>query len=182
MHRKDKLRTLSLHPVNFFNCNIMSINLKEAVDFLMSNGYVYWYGKKLKLHTKFYEDIEKQEMPASINWTDRYTNFIRDAGIPSRGESRNGEFYPLNKFSNPGLAAFRKAIEKGGVVEEWLLQSTKLYYKSGVRLKVAIGRYFHEGLWVTDYEAYKASLEAGTTQNHVKQETSDGSHTAWQLG
>lgn len=161
----------------------MSINLKEAVDFLLSSGYVYWHGKKLKLHTKFYVDLEAGvggEPPK--NWIDRYTSFIIDAGIPARAEAKNGDYYALNKYSQPGMLAFRKAIEGERVNEQWLLESTRLYYKSGIRLKVGVGRYFHEGLWRSDYQAYAASLETGTTQDHVNKETSNGTHSAWQLG
>lgn len=160
----------------------MSINLKEAVDFLLSGGYVYWHGKTLKLHSKFYTDLaEGVAGEPPMNWIDQYTGFIILCQIPARGESRSGEAYCLNKYSDPGMRVFKRVIE-GGVKLEDLVESTKLYYRSGVRLKVAIGRYMHEGLWRTDYEAYMQSKEAGTTQEHVNQQTSDGTHTAWQLG
>lgn len=158
----------------------MSINLKEAVDFLLTHGYLYKSGIRFKVATKLYSDLSAGS-PKPIDWVGSYTKFIVDAEIPNRAESRNGEYYPLNKFSEPGCRAFRKAIE-GGADYTRLVQSTRLYYRSGVRLKVAITRYMDEGLWRSDYEALVLSEEKGTTLDHVKTQESDGTHSSWTVG
>lgn len=175
----------------------MSINLKEAVLYLLRNGYLIQGARgKYKVTQKLYDGMVKgeifsnptptnQELAAYIphvDWTKAYTTFIITAQVPARGESRNGEFYPLNKYSEPGMKAFRKAIEIEGVNLDILIKSTMLYYKSGVKLKVAITRYMEEGLWRSDYEALVNSAEEGRIEEHIKQQLNDGQHSDWTVG
>lgn len=185
----------------------MSINLKEAVDFLLSGGYLtrgatgrYKVTQKLYdqlMHPEIIKDLEllkpvvingklaympPGELPLKmVDWVSAYTSFIVAARIPARGESKSGEYYPMNKYSNPGMKAFRKIIE-AGVDLDILIKSTMLYYKSGVKLKVAITRYMEDGLWRSDYEALVNSAEEGKVEEHIKQQLNDGQHTDWTVG
>lgn len=166
----------------------MSINLTDAMDFLLSNGYIYRYGERFKFHNKLYLEMAGQQAkagihhnPQAVDWVRAYTKFITEARVPARGEDTRGGYYSLNKYSEPGMKAFRKAIE-GGANYDALVLSTSLYYRSGVRLKVAVSRYMEEGLWRGDYDAHIASVEAGNQQQHEQQTVSDGTHTAWSVG
>lgn len=164
----------------------MSINLKDAVVYLLQEGYIYKAVKYLKFTPKAYQElgdlarIAKLE-PIQLDWDARYIQFIRDADIPARAEDSRGEAYALNKYSTKGEYAFRKAIG-GGIDYDRLVASTKLYYRSAVKLKVAIGRYMEEGLWRSDYDAFAQAEEAGNSSEHVKQQTGNGVHTAWEVG
>ena len=166
----------------------MSITLKDAVDFLLSEGYIFKYGERFKFASKTYLELTAKDLPghthskpAAINWVTAFTQFIMAAKIPSRAEDSRGGYYSLNQYSEPAMKAFRKIVE-GGVSLEDLVASTTLYYKSGVKLKVKIGRYIEEGLWRGDYEAYMASKEAGNLREHEKQQKSDGTTTSWSVG
>lgn len=168
----------------------MSINLKDAVDFLLQEGYIYKAIKHLKFTPKAYKELDMESLDKRLRlqaeevrkaWDARYIQFIRDAEVPQRGEGSDGSYYALNKYTVEGETALRRALETGTSYPR-LVASTKLYYKSGIKLKVAIGRYMKEGLWRTDYEALAQAEEEGNSSEHVKQQTSNGTHTAWQVG
>lgn len=164
----------------------MSINLHDAVDFLLQEGYIYKAVKFLKFTPKAYQELGdlarvKKQANTQQTWDAKYIQFIRDAAIPARGEDSRGEFYSLNKYSTQGCKGFEKAVGRGADYAI-LVESTKLYYKSTVKLKVAISRYMHEGLWKSDYDAYMEAALKGTPLEHVKQQTENGVHTAWQVG
>ena len=168
----------------------MSINLKDAVAFLLQEGYIYKSIKFLKFTPKAYKELGDLSTDDALRlqaekirqaWDARYIQFIRDAEVPQRGEDSRGALYTLNKYSVEGETGFRKALESG-ILYPRLVASTKLYYKSGVKLKVAIGRYMKDGLWRTDYDAFVQAEEEGNSSEHVKQQTSNGTHTAWEVG
>lgn len=118
----------------------------------------------------------------AVDWTTQYLQFIADAKIPRTGETSQGALYDLNKFSDGACKAFRKMIEKEGIQLDVLVKSTMLYYKSGKRFKVTVGRYIEEGLWRTDYEALLVSASQNNVEQHIKQELNDGTYTSHRLG
>lgn len=180
----------------------MSINLKEAVDFLLSRGYlIRGAGGKLRVTQKVYDDLnipgnmlmqlKSSEHPIHgsvvispdlVDWKDAYIKFIMAAQVPERGETRYGEYYPMNKYSDPGMKAFKQAIWNGGIDLATLIRSTMLYYKSSIKLKVAIGRYMVEGLWRSDYEKLVMAQKDNTVEEHIKTELDNGTTTGWQVG
>lgn len=115
------------------------------------------------------------------DWVDKYKQFILDAKIPARCEDRWGNLYDINKYSEPGMKAFRKAMESG-VKYELLVMAVALYYKSGVKLKVAIGRYMEEGRWRTDYDALLSSAQDNKVAEHIKSVTDNGQYSSTKLG
>lgn len=178
------------------------VDLKEATDYLFANGYLHSVKGEFKLTVKFRKamdalaaghsvaksndlvPVKYQEagiVAAKVDWVAQYKQFIIDANVPKRCEGRNGEMYATNTYSEPGMKAFRKAIESG-TNYEMLVASTALYYKSGIRMKVAIGRYMEEGRWRTDYDALVASAENNTVKEHIQSETDNGEHTFTKLG
>jgi hypothetical protein len=175
--------------------HIMATNLKEAIEFLVAGGYLVpgKNGKLLVMQQKIAADLKKPQVfdvvkidqqiavVQKTDWVEKYKQFIADAKVPTRCESRHGEFYDTNKYSEDGMKAFRKAIESG-IVYDVLIRSTFLYYHNGVRLKVAIGRYMKDGLWRSDYDRVIESSESGTLEQHIKSELDDGQHTFTQLG
>lgn len=164
----------------------MSTNLKEAVDFLLQEGYIYKAIKFLKFTPKAYQELGdlsrvKAQAHTQQTWDERYVQFIREAEVPVRAEGSRGDLYELNKYSKDGCKAFEVAIGRGADYAR-LVASTKLYYQSKIKLKVAIGRYMKEGLWRSDYDAYQLSEEQGTTTDHINQQQSDGTHSAYTVG
>lgn len=118
-----------------------------------------------------------------MDWVKAFIGFINEAQVPARLESNRGEVYSVNKYSEDGMKAFRKALE-GGIDYKLLVKSTMLYYKSSVRFKKAIGNYMAQGDWRSDYEALKVAALSGTTaiEQHLKQETKDNGHNPYRLG
>lgn len=173
----------------------MATSLHEAVEFMVANGYlVRSKNKYLLMQQKLSRDLSKPEVPAvksstaivvtarkAQDWVNEYQKFIVESMVPRRCEGRNGEMYYTNQYSEPGMKAFRKAIE-GGADYNILTKSTMLYYKSGVKLKQAIGRYMEEGTWRSGYDALLQSAEQGTVEQHIKDELEDGSNSFTQLG
>lgn len=183
------------------------VDLKEATDYLFANGYLHNVKGEFKLTVSFRramdalaaghkvaknkEDNKLVPIPAQTktlaeytdptSWIDKYKQFIIDANVPKRLAGKYGEPYDTNKYSENGMKAFRKAIESG-CTYELLVASTALYYKSAVRMKVAIGRYMEEGRWRSDYDALVISAETNTLKEHIQQETDDGEHTFTKLG
>lgn len=119
----------------------------------------------------------------TINWPDKFIQFINEAKIPARLENNKLEAYAANKYSEDGMKAFRKAIESG-IDYGTLVRSTMLYYKSSVRFKKAIGNYMKDGDWRTDYENLKNAAEQGTKEleQHLKTETKDNGYSNYRLG
>lgn len=126
---------------------------------------------------------EVATLSKSIDWPVLFIQFITDAKVPRQLEDNRGGMYPANKYSEDGMKAFRKAME-AGVVYDVLVKSTMLYYKSGTRYKKAVGNYFAEGHWRTDYQNLLDAASQGTTKldNHIKQETKTNEHTPYRMG
>lgn len=181
----------------------MSISLKEATEFMLTEGYILALGKgKYKLSTKFHQDVRfALQMPGimvqlprgvyespgppvhfTFSWEEDYKRFIIEAKVPRRLDARDGS-YTANAYSVDGMKAFRKAIESG-VILEMLTKSTMLYYHSTIKYKQAIGRYMHEGTWKTGYDELLAKANEGEQQviDHIKQETTDEQQSSYRLG
>jgi hypothetical protein len=174
----------------------MDLNLKDALNYLIDNGYMGRGPAGLCLTEKFYREENSFNtvqvlVPSPINlmvpalvkdWSLAFIQFIAAAKVPRQLEGTRGDIYIANKYSEAGMKAFRKALESG-VDYDLLLKSTQLYYKSNVKLKKAVGNYFAEGLWRSDYEAMKEAAGDGTTlTNHIKQEIQTNEHNPYRRG
>ena len=103
------------------------------------------------------------------DWTQRYSIFIVQAKVPQRGEGRSGS-YDLNKYTEEGKEAFRKAVEVEGIDYNILEKATLLYYHTHKKFAVNIGNYMTKGMWRTDYIALRDSVQQGTAETHIKNE------------
>jgi hypothetical protein len=108
-------------------------------------------------------------VPKDLQWKDLYLRFILESNVPKRIVGPNGEPYSANMYSDPGMKAFRKAIEREGINYPKLVAATKLYYQSSVPYKVSIGRYMEEEMWRTGYTEISAHLTQGTLEQHLKE-------------
>ena len=115
------------------------------------------------------------------DWEQLFMKFIQEAKVPQKLEGTRGEVYYANKYSVPGMKAFKKALQ-GGYVYDILVKSTMLYYKSSVKLKKAIGNYFAQEDFKSDYQALTEAAASGTLTEHIKSETNDEQQSAWKLG
>lgn len=173
---------------------------KDAVDHLVQQGYVARNkSNKLIFTKKYYED--HQELPEGavvaiavkeqgisllsghVDWESYYMSFILECDVPRNGRSADGGLYTMNAFSKEGCEAFRKAIMRG-IKYEGLVACTKLYYKSNIQMKQAIGKYISSGAWRTDYLQLGKAITEGKVEQHIKQTTADGSrgNTSYRIG
>lgn len=170
------------------------MNLKEVAEFLVANGYAYCLKGNYKFTAKFHRELKdssvlpapvvaSKQLPAvvSTEWEQKYKQFIIDAKVPPYCYSKRGERYSINKYSEDGMKAFRKAIESG-CIYEMLVMTVALYYKSGDTLKQAIGRYMAEGTWKSDYDALVHKASADQLKEHINEVTDDGQHSFTKLG
>lgn len=184
------------------------VNLKEVTDYLFANGYLHNVKGDFKLTSSFKKAMDalaaghsvasvKQRKTGAltaatigrqdvmvlnkVDWIEQYKQFILDAAVPKRCQGKYGEPYDTNKYSEPGMKAFKKAMESG-IQYEMLVAATALYYKSAVKMKVAIGRYMEEGRWRSDYDALVASAESNTVKEHINEVTDDGEYSFTKLG
>jgi hypothetical protein len=148
----------------------------EAIQWLHNKGIFYWEAggwnirplgiealNLLENHPPPVPALLKQEMilPSTPQqWEMRFLNLIADAKVPAKLEDNRGGVYYANKFSIEGLKVFKAALLRG-VDYSVLVKSVMLYYKSSVKYKKAIGNYFIQGDWRTDYEALLASASEG---------------------
>ena len=117
------------------------------------------------------------------NWELGFINFIQEAKVPKYLDNGKGDSYVANNYSAPAMKIFRKAIEKEGILYDVLVKSTMLYYKSQRnRFKKAIGNYFIQGDWRSDYLALLEAAGTGTIEQHIKSEIEDGNKSHWKLG
>lgn len=166
------------------------MDLHQVVQWMMEQGYLVAIKGKYKVTAKFNKEITGQETglimagnkplvieqaPAvtkTTDWPTLFLSFIKEAEIPTRGEG-NGNGYDLNKYSDPAMKAFRKMIEKEGVMYPVLVKSTMLYYKTHRKFPYTVGRYISEGFWRSDYQALLSSAEEGTITEHIQQQIDD---------
>jgi hypothetical protein len=116
-------------------------------------------------------------------WELKFINLISEAQVPARLEDGNGGEYYANKFSEPALKVFQKAL-RSGIIYEVLVKSVMLYYKSSVKYKKTIGNYFIQGDWRTDYLALLSAAEEGkeSIDSYVKNEIKDEQPSQYKIG
>lgn len=120
--------------------------------------------------------------PGNVDWSTAYMNFIVEAQVPIRGADSEGGVYDMNKYSEEGMKAFKKAL-LSGIQYAVLVRSVFLYYKSKQRFKQTIGKYMASGAWRTDYFALVAAAEQGNVEQHIKQTKDEGiKSTAYRTG
>lgn len=110
------------------------------------------------------------------DWASRFVQFIQLAKVPQYLENSKLEQYAANKYNEDAMKIYRKAVEKEGVDEQLLIRAVQLYYSPSNRnrFKKAIGTYFKDGDWRTDYFAMKNAAQSETTLvNHIKHETDE---------
>jgi hypothetical protein len=179
------------------------MDLKEVLKYLRENRYLMVSKGKYVLSETFQQDA-KRSMSAQLTvetaiavvenkiittvvdadkWPNMFMEFIRAAQVPSRLEGARGESYYANKYSEPAMKVFRKAIESG-VDLSILVKSTMLYYKSGVRFKKAISNYFVQGDWRSDYEALKSMADSGETElkDHIQTQLKNDDPEQYKFG
>lgn len=165
--------------------------LPVLVSQLLNEGYVEVVNGNYLFTTKFSEDLKLELFKPTLNqavsqvpesavtlwnkqtdWPLFFMNFIKEAAVPARLETRSGDAYYANKYSEPAMKVFRKALEKEGVNYTTLLRSTTLYYKSSVGYKKTIGNYFVQGDWRTDYIALEQAMRSGAKEltDHITEQ------------
>lgn len=177
------------------------MTVKEAYEFLRDNQYILANGSEYVFSKKFYEELATKAVISVkssidmlptlttprrefINWQLKFIGFIDKAQVPKRIETRTGEAYDCNKYSEPAMKEFRKIIEKEGINEEVLIKSTMLYYKSGSSYKKKIGNYIIDGDWRSDYLALLNAAQQGSKsiEEHIKTEIkTNEQHNPWSL-
>jgi hypothetical protein len=176
--------------------------LQQVLQKLLDGGYVALIGippgQQYLFTKKFYAEIAQEPTGTAMvlveahglpvktfadDWALNFMTFISEAQVPARLEDNRGNPYYCNKYSEAAMKVFKKAMQ-AGVRYEVLVKSVMLYYKSNVRYKKAIGNYFVQGDWRSDYEALVQAAGNGETSlhNHIKQEVSDGGRSQYKLG
>jgi hypothetical protein len=169
------------------------MDLKEVLEWLVTNKYVVFHQGKPKFTSVYHKEMTGVSKGLTVKndteittepgfslaligtytlaqWGKYYEEFIKTCKVPPRGVGGYGSTYAMNKYSEDGMKAFRKAILDGYKLEILLL-AVSIYYASTVGFKKAIGNYMSSGEWKTDYETLLEQREQGTVQEHIKQET-----------
>lgn len=161
------------------------MTFKETVDQLILNGYVKVHKGKPVFTDKARAELDQQKNalqkvpppPPMVSANDletQYKQFILLCKVPAKGYDAQGRPYAMNKFSNDGLEAFKKAIRKGCDLRV-LAMAVVLYYKTPGAYKKTIGNYMASGEWQTDYDVLLEQQRNGTLSSHIKSQTSGSS-------
>lgn len=168
------------------------MEIQKLYEYLRDNGYILSSGDILVFSNKFYAEIKREKktiisarqvdpiiLPSPVvqDWKMYFIKFIQIC-VPTKCEGARGEMYDTNKFSEDAAKEFRKMIDKEGINYELLVESTKLYYKSG-RFRKKISNYIVDGDWRSDYLAFKTAHQIGDVQGHIKKSTDNGEHNQW---
>jgi len=171
------------------------MELKQVIEWLISNGFVQSHKGKFKFCAKVYKhltgvekgltpqgtvlepsllavveeypSLEKAQLYNYQDWVQFYQHFIALCRVPAKIEMSNGNTYSGNKYSEDGMKAFQKAI-KEGFRYDVLRTAVTLYYASATRWKKAIGNYMIAGEWRTDYHELLEQAANGSLQKHIK--------------
>jgi len=187
------------------------MQLKQVLEWLITNGLVQNQQGKFKFTNKFYKQLTEEHHPVSEtglmvvstqqelaipdvtnyhtyryeDWVNLYQGFIMQCKIPAKMESSNGNVYSGNKYSEDGMKAFQKAI-RDGYRYDVLRVAISLYYASGIRWKKAIGSYMTSGEWRSDYASLLSEASKGeqSLNQHIKRSIDDrtGAGTHYELG
>lgn len=158
------------------------MNIKEVAEYLKNNNYVFEWEGELIINSKFKRDLRRAELSKGLmvvnpgvpvtggleSTKDRFKRFIREAGVPYRISTENGD-YTANAYSLPSERVFNKAL-KDGINYQALVASTKLYYK-GTGYKQKISNYFVMGTWESEYDEFIKRLSEGTIVKHIDGQT-----------
>lgn len=172
--------------------------LQQLLAKLLDEGYVAIVHTQYIFTKKWYQEITGSETGVAIvpsqskalattsdkmDWSLRFMNLIKEAQVPARLEDNKGNVYYSNKYSEAAMKVFKKALE-AGVSYPVLVKSVMLYYKSNVKYKKAIGNYFTQGDWRTDYEAMLETAVEGEQKliDHIKNETEYHGGAGFTLG
>jgi len=176
------------------------MTLEEIIQYLKNQGYITQvnddyvlsdeFQMKCKVRKPAFDIIKIDQQIAVLkartatDWQQLFIQFIQEAKVPAKLEDHRGNLYSANKYNQDACKAFIKAIDKEGYIYDLLVKSTMLYYKSGIRLKKAIGTYFTSGEFRSDYLNLKTAAEGGETelQQHLKEEINNGEHNRYTLG
>lgn len=176
--------------------NLSTEMLQQALQQLISDGYVVEKDGKYVVSEKgialvkevHHALVEKpknntlQVIKMQQDWMLAFINFIQEAKIPKYCDNGKGQEYIVNNYSDPAMKVFKKAIEKEGVVYDVLVKSTMLYYKSTKnKFKKAVGNYFVQGDWRSDYNALLDAAGTGTVESLIKSEMDNGA-SRFELG
>jgi hypothetical protein len=131
--------------------------LKEVLDWLEENSYIYHLKGKYYLSNQVNRDLNLQaedlglSNPIRINEVDEdlYKRYISEAGVPARIQRHDGTSYYANRYGNDAAKEFTRIIRSGYILDV-IIESTKRYYKNGGGK--AIGNYILEGVWQTGYD------------------------------
>jgi hypothetical protein len=143
-------------------------SLKDAVQFMLDNGYLAVIRGKYVVTAKFNKEVTgvyqgavllkgnipavvEPKVPKTVHWRDQYIAFVNEVKIPPYGHNSRGERYQMNAFSEDGVKAYRNAIEKEDILHPLLVEATQMYYHGSVAMKVGIGKFMSEGMWRTFY-------------------------------
>ena len=182
----------------------LKLPIQQALKLLLDEGYIYYntLQERWLLAAKAIRELDEvsglsivredgvvvlpsTSIPLSKatleDWKNLFTKFILEAKVPRFLEGKNGDQYYGNKYSETGFKVFRKALEQGKSYE-LLVQTVQLYYQSKVKLKKAVGNYFAHGDWLTDYQALELSAQSGSSDQHVKRESSGNNSSGWKFG
>lgn len=186
----------------------MEYNLKEVVEWLVTNKYITIHKGKPKFTSTYHKEITgiekgltsigivREILPVQTSenfnvlkinsytladWSRYYQEFISACKIPQRIQGTHGDSYAVNKYSEDGMKAFKKAMTDGYRLEVLILAVT-LYYQSSIRLKKAIGNYMSSGEWKSDYELLLEKGKEGNLAAHIKEETKQNGTTKYDWG
>ena len=182
--------------------NLSTEILQQAVQQLCKEGYLYFNpnvdggahvlsktGTDLLISASVPTLIKPQNNALQVikmqqDWMLAFMNFIMEAKIPKYCDPANGKDpYIVNNYSEPAMKVFKKAIEKELVVYDVLVKSTMLYYKSTKnKFKKAVGNYFVQGDWRSDYLALMDAAGTGTVESLIKSEMDNGNKSSYSIG
>jgi hypothetical protein len=184
------------------------MELKEVMEWLVTNKYVTIHKGKPKFTSLYHKEVTgiekgltvlgtvRENLPVAqqesfdvikinaykpVDWVRFYQELITFCEIPSKAYSDRGDAYSLNKYSEDGMKAFQKSM-KEGYDPRILAMAIKLYYKSSIRLKKAVGNYMSSGEWKTDYQNLVENAKNGTLDALIKQEVKTKNDGSYQFG
>lgn len=173
------------------------MELKDALKFMVENGYMARIRGKYCVTKKFNEQVTGVEQGvihingvplvldlihrakdlSQVEWRSLYIRYILEAKVPSKCEGSNGAMYDCNKFSEDALKSFIKYIRDEQIDLRLLTAVTQLYYAKGNTHKQMISTYVIQGTWRNDYMYMLDNMADGNTeaiQSHIKKELNDG--------
>jgi hypothetical protein len=186
------------------------MELNEVMKWLAEQNYATSHKGKWKFTSVFYKDMAgeakgliantsmvlgttttnslaelRSYVPGSVvssaQWAKHYVNFIKACEVPSTGHTRNGT-YAMNKYSDDGMKAFKKAIESGYKLEILVLAVT-MYYRSNIGMKKAVGNYMGTNEWISDYqELIDNTTDSATLKKHLEKQKNAGRGTNYTRG